>query len=71
MRRKVNTTVYIYEMSETGHEEANRPIFSEHSLEEENTVGVAYIADKKVAKKLSKGVKMIYEFTLKYALRNS
>ena len=58
-------------MSETGHEEANRPIFSEHSLEEENTVGVAYIADKKVVKKLSKGVKTIYEITLKYALRNS
>jgi hypothetical protein len=35
-------------MFETGHEEANRTIFSEHSLEEENTVGVAYIADKKV-----------------------
>jgi hypothetical protein len=34
-------------------------------------VGVAYIADEKVAKKLSKGVKTIYAITLKYALRNS
>ena len=57
-------------MFETGHEEANQTIFSEHSLELENTVGVAYIADKKVAKKLSKGVKPIYEITSKHALRN-
>jgi hypothetical protein len=33
-------------------------VFSEHGPNEGNTVGVAYIADKKIADKISKGAKM-------------
>ena len=46
-------------MFETGHEEANRTIFSEHSIEEENTVRVAYIADEKVAKNRYGNIKQL------------
>ena len=58
LSRDVNTAVYIEEMFETGHDEANRLVFSEHGPNEGNTVGVAYIADKKIADKISKGAKM-------------
>ena len=58
LTREVNTAVYIEEMFETGHDEANRLVFSEHGPNEQNTVGVAYIADKKIADKISKGAKM-------------
>ena len=59
LSREVKTAVYIEEMFKTSHDEANRLVFSEHAPEEENTVGVAYRADKKIADKISKGAKMI------------
>lgn len=58
LNREVKTAVYIEEMFETGNDKANRLVFSEHNPDEENTVGVAYIADKKIADKISKGAKM-------------
>ena len=58
LNREVNTAVYIEEMFETDHDEANRLAFSQHGTDEGNTVRVAYIADKKIAYKISKGAKM-------------
>jgi hypothetical protein len=58
LSREVNTAVYIEEMFETDHDEANRLAFSQHGTDEGNTVRVAYIADKKIAYKISKSAKM-------------
>ena len=58
LSREVKTAVYIEEMFKTGHDEANRKVFAEHAPDKENTVGVAYRADKKIADKISKGAKM-------------
>ena len=58
LNREVNTAVYIEEMFETDHDEANRLAFSQHGTDEGNTVRVAYIADKKIAYKISKSAKM-------------
>lgn len=58
LSREVKTAVYIEEMFKTDHDEANRLVFFEHGPDEENTVGVAYRADKKIAEKISKGAKL-------------
>ena len=54
----IPTVAYIEEMFATGHDEANRAVFSEHSSSEENTVGIALRADKKIVDKITKGAKM-------------
>lgn len=56
--RGIPTVVYIEEMFATGHDEANRAVFSEHASSEENTVGIALRADKKAVDKITKGAKM-------------
>ncbi|RPF78578.1 MAG: DUF2000 family protein [Rhodothermaceae bacterium TMED105] len=56
--RGIPTVAYIEEMFATGHDEANRAVFSEHTSSEENTVGIALKADKKIVDKISKGAKM-------------
>ena len=56
--RGIPTVAYIEEMFATGHDEANRAVFSEHTSSEENTVGIALKADKKTVDKISKGAKM-------------
>ncbi|MDD7908325.1 DUF2000 family protein [Pseudovibrio exalbescens] len=56
--RDVPTAVYIEEMFTTGHDDANRAVFSEHGASESNTVGVALRADKKIVDKITKGAKM-------------
>lgn len=56
--RNIETAAYIEEMFETGHDDANREVFSHHSLEESNTVGIALRADKKTVDKITKGAKM-------------
>ena len=58
LSREVKMAVYIEEMFKTDHDEANRLVFFEHGPDEENTVGVAYRADKKIAEKISKGAEM-------------
>lgn len=58
LSREVKMAVYIEEMFKTDHDEANRLVFFEHGPDEENTVGVAYRADKKIAEKISKGAKL-------------
>ena len=56
--RDIPTVAYIEEMFATGHDEANRAVFSEHTSSEENTVGIALRADKKIVDKITKGAKM-------------
>ena len=56
--RGIPTVAYIEEMFATGHDEANRAVFSEHTSSEENTVGIALRADKKAVDKITKGAKM-------------
>lgn len=56
--RGVETAVYIEEMFATGHDAANRAVFAEHGAGEENTVGVALRADRKIVDKITKGAKM-------------
>ena len=56
--RGIATVAYIEEMFSTGHDEANRAVFSEHMANEDNTVGIALRADKKTVDKIAKGAKM-------------
>lgn len=56
--RGVETVAYIEEMFETGHDAANRAVFSAHEAGEANTVGMALRADKKIVDKITKGAKM-------------
>ena len=56
--RGIPTVAYIEEMFATGHDEANRAVFSEHLSNENNTVGLALRADKKTVDKITKGAKM-------------
>ena len=56
--RGIATVAYIEEMFATGHDEANRAVFSEHMSYEDNTVGIALRADKKTVDKITKGAKM-------------
>ena len=56
--RDIPSVAYIEEMFATGHDEANRAVFSEHTSSEENTVGIALRADKKIVDKITKGAKM-------------
>ena len=56
--RGIATVAYIEEMFATGHDEANKAVFSEHMSNEDNTVGIALRADKKIVDKITKGAKM-------------
>lgn len=56
--RGVETAVYIEEMFKTGHDEANRAVFREHGPDEENVVGIAMRAEKRIVDKITKGAKM-------------
>ncbi|MGO1121011.1 DUF2000 family protein [Rhodovibrionaceae bacterium A322] len=56
--RGVETVAYIEEMFSTGHDAANRAVFAEHDAGEDNTVGMALRAEKKIVDKITKGAKM-------------
>lgn len=58
LNRGVDTAVYIEEMFATGHDAANRSVFAEHGPDEENVVGIALRAEKKIVDKITKGAKM-------------
>ena len=57
-QRGISTVAYIEEMFGTGHDAANRAVFSEHIPGEDNTVGLALRANKKIVDKITKGAKM-------------
>ncbi|ALM51972.1 DUF2000 family protein [Halomonas huangheensis] len=56
--REVITATYIEEMFTTGHDEANRAVFSESDLERNNVVGIGLRADRKQVDKITKGAVM-------------
>ena len=57
-QRGVETVAYIEEMFSTGHDAANRAVFAEHGAGEDNTVGMALRADRKIVDKITKGARM-------------
>jgi hypothetical protein len=58
LERGVRTALYIDEMFATGHDAANRAVFSEHGPDSAKIAGLALRADKKVADKITKGARM-------------
>ncbi len=58
LSRGVEAAVYIEEMFATGHDEANRAVFSEYDPETAKVVGIALRAEKKIADKITKGAKL-------------
>jgi hypothetical protein len=56
--RDVVISAYIEEMFATGHDAANREVFSQFGPEDARLVGLALRADKKVVDKITKGAKM-------------
>ena len=58
LERDVTTSLYIEEMFATGHDVANRQVFSEFSPDNAQVVGIALRADKKIVDKITKGAKM-------------
>ncbi|MCZ7462604.1 DUF2000 family protein [Agrobacterium sp. O3.4] len=58
LERDVTTSLYIEEMFATGHDVANRQVFSEFSPENARVVGMALRADKKIVDKITKGAKL-------------
>ena len=58
LEREVAASVFIEEMFATGHDAANRAVFSEFAPEDARVVGIALRADKKLVDKIVKGAKM-------------
>jgi len=58
LERDVTTSLYIEEMFSTGHDAANRQVFSEFSPDNAKVVGLALRADKKIVDKITKGAKL-------------
>ncbi len=58
LERDVTTSLYIEEMFSTGHDAANRQVFSEFSPDDAKVVGMALRADKKIVDKITKGAKL-------------
>ncbi|MFB7143877.1 DUF2000 family protein [Agrobacterium deltaense] len=58
LERDVTTSLYIEEMFATGHDVANRQVFSEFSPENARVVGMALRADRKIVDKITKGAKL-------------
>lgn len=58
LERDVTTSLYIEEMFATGHDVANRQVFSEFSPDNAKVVGVALRADRKIVDKITKGAKL-------------
>ncbi len=58
LEREVTTSLYIEEMFATGHDVANRQVFSEFSPDNAKVVGMALRADKKIVDKITKGAKL-------------
>ncbi|MDS7595901.1 DUF2000 family protein [Agrobacterium tumefaciens] len=58
LERDVVTSLYIEEMFSTGHDAANRQVFSEFSPDNARVVGIGVRADKKIVDKITKGAKL-------------
>lgn len=58
LERDITTSLYIEEMFATGHDAANRQVFSEFSPDNAKVVGMALRADRKIVDKITKGAKL-------------
>ncbi|EGL66968.1 hypothetical protein AGRO_0309 [Agrobacterium sp. ATCC 31749] len=58
LERDITTSLYIEEMFATGHDAANRQVFSEFSPDTAKVVGMALRADRKIVDKITKGAKL-------------
>ncbi len=58
LERNTPHGLYIEEMFSTGHDEANRAVFAQHSPESAKVVGIAMREDKKTVDKITKGARM-------------
>lgn len=58
LEREVTTSAYIEEMFATGHDAANREVFSQFSPDDAKLVGIAMRAERKLVDKITKGAKM-------------
>ena len=58
LERGARFSLYIEEMFATGHDVANRAVFSEFAPEDAKVVGIAIRADKKIVDKITKGASM-------------
>jgi len=58
LERGVISSIFIEEMFSTGHDMANRAVFSEFAPEDAKVVGIALRADKKTVDKITKGASM-------------
>lgn len=58
LEREVTTSAYIEEMFSTGHDVANREIFSRFGPDDAKLVGIALRAERKLVDKITKGAKM-------------
>ncbi|MFK0163363.1 DUF2000 family protein [Rhizobium sp. NPDC090279] len=58
LERGVTSSVFIEEMFSTGHDVANRAVFSEFAPDDAKVVGIAIRADKKIVDKITKGASM-------------
>lgn len=58
LERGVTTSLYVEEMFSTGHDVANRAVFTEFAPDDAKVVGIALRADKKLVDKITKGARM-------------
>ncbi|WP_454849862.1 DUF2000 family protein [Rhizobium binxianense] len=58
LERDVTTSLFIEEMFATGHDAANRAVFSEYAPDDAKVVGIALRADKKTVDKITRGAVM-------------
>lgn len=58
LERGVTTSAYIEEMFATGHDAANREVFSQFNPDDAKLVGIAMRAERKQVDKITKGAKM-------------
>ncbi|NLS20812.1 DUF2000 family protein [Rhizobium sp. P40RR-XXII] len=58
LERGVTSSIFIEEMFSTGHDVANRAVFSEFAPEDAKVVGIALRGEKKIVDKITKGASM-------------
>ncbi|NRP71056.1 hypothetical protein ILFOPFJJ_01939 [Ensifer psoraleae] len=58
LEREVRTSLYVDEMFTTGHDAANREVFSRSAPDNAKVAGIAIHAEKKLVDKITKGAKL-------------
>ncbi|MDK1489101.1 DUF2000 family protein [Sinorhizobium sp. 7-81] len=58
LEREVRTSLYVDEMFSTGHDAANREVFSRSAPDNAKVAGIAIHAEKKLVDKVTKGAKL-------------